>query len=65
MQKVFGQRVTAKTLADCDGGIIQLDEKSISIVDEVDDAFLDRGYKLEGKGLLLGLTATGLRLAKP
>ena len=40
--------------------MIEVPERTLVVLDEADLAFIDLGYKIQGNGFLLGLTATGL-----
>ena len=39
---------------------IEVPERTLVVIDEADQAIVDLGYKIQGNGYLLGLTATGL-----
>ena len=60
MQKHFGDKVSAITYSEFHGRLITLEADTLTIMDEADLALIDKRIKLEGSGLFLGLTATGL-----
>lgn len=60
MQKHFGDKVSAITYSHFQSKVICLEAGTLTITDEADSALIDKQIKLDGKGLFLGLTATGL-----